>query len=76
MSTPRTSPTMSMSDEVERLADELTRLRAENLALRERADLRAIVGELRRAETLLSSKAGAGYGLTHLRDLLRRLEEP
>ncbi len=67
MSTPRTSPTMSMECE-------LDRLRAENTALRERADVRAIVGELRNIDALLDNGC-ASAGVASLRDLLRRLDE-
>ncbi len=62
--------TMDESD----ITAELTRLRAENAALRERADVRAIVGELREIGDTLEHDAGLGR--IRLRDLLRRLEEP
>ncbi len=63
--------TMDESD----ITAELTRLRAENAALRERADLRAIVGELRKIASDIQ-EFNRKYAFDRCQDLLRRLEEP
>jgi len=56
------------------LRAEVRNLRAENLALRERADVRAIVGELRVIEMLLAD-GRLSAGIDQTRKLLRRLDE-
>ncbi len=57
------------------LRAELTRLRSENAALRERADVRAIVGELREIDRHFEEDIGWDDARRLLLDLLRRLDE-
>ncbi len=66
----------AIMDDEDLQRDELTRLRAENAALRERSDMRAIVGELREIDRHLEEDIGCDDAHRLLRDLLRRLEEP